>query len=218
MLKSKLLICLSVFFLFSCSSNSNRYLVDPVEHPELADQSWFSGNPCSAPCWHGLEIGQSTKQESIDIVKGLTFVDGKNYGTHRNSVNFPCKAYPEMTCVFMIFEEDILVHLSLFINYRVTIEEIVKKFGPPDPDIAFYNTRNPEGPGCDISLFWKKQQRRLDIYDQNHTCWSLFKQDGKFPNNLYAFVIRYTTLAEMKNDIENLQHNYQSIQWNGFSE
>lgn len=217
MLKSKLLICLSMFLILSCSSNSNMYIVDATKHPELVDQNWLSGNPCLAPCWHGLEVGRSTEQKSIDIVKQLTFVDGGNYIARENSVSFPCRAHPEMYCVSMEFKGNVLVLLSLYVNYRVTIEEIVKKLGPPD--VFFYYRRNPEGPGCDIYLFWEKQQRRLTIYDRDHVCESLFQKDGKFPRNLYALlIVHYMTSAEMKKGIENLQHDFQSIPWNGFSE
>ena len=80
MSKSKLSICLKLIFviaiastLFSCKSQGvNLETLDP----NLYDQSWLTGKPCSAPCWYGLEPGISSREDSISKVKQIPFVNG----------------------------------------------------------------------------------------------------------------------------------------------
>jgi hypothetical protein len=43
--------------------------------PELVDKSPFTGDPCAAPCWHGLEIAKSNESEVVSALKSLSFID-----------------------------------------------------------------------------------------------------------------------------------------------
>ncbi|MHA1938847.1 MAG: hypothetical protein ACW97O_11615, partial [Candidatus Thorarchaeota archaeon] len=42
---------------------------------EVLDQSVFTGDPCSAPCWHGLILDVSTDQDVYQVIRSLPFVD-----------------------------------------------------------------------------------------------------------------------------------------------
>ena len=40
------------------------------------DLSWKTGQPCPSPCWYGLEIGKSTKEDLLELVPILFFLGG----------------------------------------------------------------------------------------------------------------------------------------------
>ncbi len=43
--------------------------------PTLMDKSAFTGIPCAAPCWYGLEIAKSNESEVVSTLKSLGFID-----------------------------------------------------------------------------------------------------------------------------------------------
>lgn len=43
--------------------------------PPVQDESLVTTKPCLPPCWYGIYPGQTTLEEAIEIVKGLSFVD-----------------------------------------------------------------------------------------------------------------------------------------------
>ena len=54
-------------FLFTSESVSEG-------HPDkLADQTFLTDQPCAAPCWHGLELGSSTKGAALSLLPVLIF-------------------------------------------------------------------------------------------------------------------------------------------------
>jgi hypothetical protein len=61
-------------FLFECiGAPTPAAIFTPL--PEQMDQSPFTGTPCAAPCWHGLEVGKSSEDEVISVLSTLTFIN-----------------------------------------------------------------------------------------------------------------------------------------------
>jgi hypothetical protein len=211
-----------LFLLDSCSGN-DRELIDPARHPHLVDQSWLIGQPCSVPCWQGLELGSSSRQNSIEVVKDLSFIYPEGVETNSRWVNYSCKQPPESTCVSMEFDNDILNKIMLAINYRITIEQIADKLGSPD---GFYFTiTNPDDwTSCDIMILWIEKQIEITVMYRGHQplCETFFKTNGKIPKNLQANHITLMQPGEVEDTIESLKEpdvtGVVYMRWTGFSE
>lgn len=223
MLKNKFLIFTKLLIIaimlqvsVSCS-NGNKNHVDPVKHPDLVDQSWLSDQLCSAPCWRGLELEVTSREEAIETVQKLTFVQKDNYTINADWVNFFCKDPSNITCVSMAFKDDLLTNLGLYVNYRLTLEEIIEEIGNPDSFISNY--RNPESIDCDIKLFWISRQMTIDIYYTGHEyiCESLFAESPKFPHEMLVLSVEYMTpnaIGDLIVEFQEYDNCYRP--WNGF--
>ncbi|MGP8330093.1 MAG: hypothetical protein ACT6FF_07230 [Methanosarcinaceae archaeon] len=226
MLKNKFLIYGNLFFItimlqafVSCSRLDSNH-VDPVKHPDLVDQSWLSDQPCSVPCWQGLELETSSREEAIESVQNLSFIQKDNFTTYSNWVNFLCKEPSNITCVSMAFENETLTSLRLYVNYQLSLEQIVNEIGPPDS--FFFSRRNPEGFACDITLFWVDRQMSVDIrYDgRKDICESFFIENGKFPQEMSVSTANYMVSSEMERFMEAVKvgRGYNFMLWSGFVE
>jgi hypothetical protein len=76
-----LTICLSLIIVGCSTEKPNTNLVDPTAHPELVDQSWLTGKPCTLPCWQGLEPGKSSREDLLGTIPYLSFLMSEN-GIH----------------------------------------------------------------------------------------------------------------------------------------
>lgn len=118
----KTLIQISVcILLMSCSisnSRENKKFVNPVEYPNLVDQSWLTiDKSCSAPCWQGLELGKSSQTEALTLFQTFTFVGhGKELDNAPGNFIFPCIMPSEENCLSMRFENGVLSSLRLYLN------------------------------------------------------------------------------------------------------
>jgi len=75
----KLLFALAILLgLFACKGLGSAPETLETLDPNYYDQSWLMGKPCAAPCWYGLEPGVSTRQDSINRVEQLPFVDSSS--------------------------------------------------------------------------------------------------------------------------------------------
>ena len=227
MLKSNIQTFVKIFWVFivlqtsfSCSPFSENF-VDVEKHPDLANQSWLSGQSCLAPCWQGLELGVSPREEAIHAAQNLAFVQNEHITENLNWVNFACKEPSDRTCISLGFEEETLSKVSLYINYQLTLEQVVEDVGAPDSFVSSY--RNPEGPPCDIELFWINRQLNIDIsYDKQDyasICESLFVGNPKFPRELLVHTITYLPLAEINTLISDYKKTGNMYRlWNGFED
>lgn len=230
MSKNKLLICLKIFFILgfqiilsSCSNMESQY-VNPTEHPNLVDQSWTEAQSCVVPCWQGLEIGKSLQKDAVAVAKSLSFLGSERVEpTDATWTSFLCKVPPDRVCASMRFEHGILSNLSLYPNYRLTLDDAIEKLGSPDS--FYYSRREAEMKGCSISFLWKKRQMMLVYGDKpismgDDLCDLIYQNNGKIPKGLMVQQIDYLSLSQMLMIIKTVQEpgtgqNY--TLWNGFS-
>ena len=195
MSKKKLLIYLSclvtllgiiLFCLYFQSDNNDLKALNP----NIYDQSWLTGQPCSAPCWQGIEPGVTSRDDVITKVKDLPFIDKNNVNLSTTGASFLCK-YPRInsqSCVAISFNNNnILQILWLTPNYPITFEQVVDYLGPPD---GF--SLGPVDPGataCYLGLIWKERQLIIEHtapkpFLGDDLCIQIIHNDQKIPHNL----------------------------------
>ena len=168
-MKTKIrIIILSVYLLAGISLFGCGGDIASID-PELIDKSMFTGVPCAAPCWHGLEIGKSNKSEVLSVLKTLSFVDpetiriiptsmpgsdSENWiSGERMIVN--CKK-SGMPCLVLNVVEGRLRDIRSILNYKMTFAEVLEYLGSPDK--VGFTVCCPEAMECEIQLVWIEKQ------------------------------------------------------------
>ncbi len=112
-----LLICFAgAFVIGSCTSGKETSAIpSPTLAPEYMDLSWKTEQACPYPCWYGLEVGQSTNDDFLELVDTLSFLRGvdeisindysEHYsdGKHHEYIFVPCEVDPMKSCVIANF-------------------------------------------------------------------------------------------------------------------
>lgn len=196
MSKNKLQICLSVIFaLLAVISVCFRFLWMNNEvdikglSSELYDKSWITGNPCSSPCWQGIEPGITSRKDALAIVEGLSFIGNSKVILHSQGASFPCKETKNgnQYCVVMSFNNNILETLWLSPNYPITFEQAVENLGLPS-GFSVYPT-NPGSTDCYLGIAWKEKQLVLEHIAKrpfwgDDLCEEISHNGDKIPKNL----------------------------------
>jgi hypothetical protein len=131
----------------------------------LVDRSFLTDEPCKAPCWQGLELDKSPENEIIETLKELPFIDTSKIYTFSSSwlgddgaksIVYDC-LYPRLEhCGTLRVSGDMLKELSYKVGYKLTLETIVSKLGPPD--YIDYGPIHIDIGGCDLALYWPEQK------------------------------------------------------------
>jgi len=212
MFKSRSTISHSIL-VFLCMLVCGGCLITPKEPPTptivpgMIDESWLTGEPCSLPCWYGLQPGVSTKEDAIKIAKDIPLLssyppsesqleswDEKTMIYFMQDVqNYKCKKDPPGgICVVMYFRNNLLRTMHFYQTYRLTFEEVVDRLGDPDGYTTFKLT--PEAQGCDVSLYWKKQHLAITYTEawfnwysepfRSDMCEKVRNEGNKIPRDL----------------------------------
>ena len=219
----KLIFALAIVLgLSGCKGQGN--VLESLD-PNYYDQSWLTGKPCAAPCWYGLEPGVSTRQDSINRVEQLPFIDRSsiNITNHLDSgfviVGFSYKKSQGSGGVGMIFKPDILDSVGFSPNYRITFDQAVEKLGAPDG--YWLQPVTPETHGCSLIVIWKNQRIELSKEDGEMGWFSLLKdlctkigdRNGKLPENMVIEGVQIDSPDGVKSIMNSTAFN----PWEGFA-
>ena len=171
-----------------CNGTSTQ--VPTPEDPRLVDQSFVTGQPCQAPCWYGIEPGQSNQTEALNKLNTLSFVDNTKIRISKNvrffdyldvtEIDFNCVFPNGKMCGFILSVNDIVKSIYIYIQYPLPLKSAIDKLGAPD--YFLYNPYSPHGDGCMVSFHWPKKRITLinvDYYSQQ-ICQDI--EDGKVFN------------------------------------
>jgi hypothetical protein len=164
--KMLLIICglLSVVGMLGGCSGSKGTLA-----PDLMDKSPFTGDPCAAPCWYGLEIAKSNESEVVSTLKSLGFIDQETLKIKSTSgpsfdpkITVPGKSIaadclqPKTPCLVVYIADGSLRDIKSFLNYKITFDDVVKDIGNPDKVVR--TDYSAEVIACYIRLVWTQKQ------------------------------------------------------------
>lgn len=234
MLRNRLITCLSIggmFFSFLVVSCSLPGIDDKSIEAKsiLNDESWLTGIPCEAPCWHGLIPGITQREELGSIIKDSPYIllddaDEKenvfyDITTKENVSGYEiwlkCKKDPGYWCVFLQFRENILYEMIIPLESEVTMEKAIENLGMPDGFLS--NRINAETKGCDLALLWKDRQMFLRYYEETFVfgddlCDRIAEANYKVPPEL---VIQEVSIMQ-KDYVIELMKSGTYLPWSGF--
>jgi hypothetical protein len=188
------------------------------------DRSLLTDEPCRAPCWYGLVIGQSTKEEVIETINNLSFInhssivfDNKSSYmdpiTHKQLPTLRIYAnYYHLGNDVAYFEilDNILVKISISPTYSISFLEVVKHLGSPDYIVAIPDTRSKV---CKVNLIWAIKNINIWRYLENgiSICDSINQGDKINPHNIIDYINYEVTDSRIPREGSDLP-------WPGFFE
>jgi hypothetical protein len=142
-----------------------------TDEAALIDRSFLTGEPCEAPCWYGLEIDKSSKEDVIAKLDQLPFIDHSTYheaGTvwmkdeGAREIQFKCIA-SKTICGGALTSDDVLKQMWFHVGFDLSFKAVADKIG--SPDFLDYGPFNLEG-GCRIILWWEQEGIAVDSVDE----------------------------------------------------
>jgi hypothetical protein len=224
----KIITVLLIILTASCGQNNqSEVLLDPSE----MDKSWETGQPCVAPCWHGLIPGLSPANIVLEKTQNLTFIDAQRISENQyerwngktmeliTTLDLPCKNPPNLSCAYIQIKKNIVSEIIIWPNYSVTFQEFVKNYGNPD---AFSLSRmDVEAKGCTVSLFWESRMTGISYKEERYPllfgediCDKIKKTGNKIPPELPIQWIIYRQDSVM----DELMRDPGLINWVGFDD
>lgn len=205
--------------LFGCMNSPPTTTSTPIfsPSPEQIDKSPFTGIPCAAPCWHGLEVGKSTESEVISVLSTLTFISqdsiqifrrpsmpdyyGEDFGPgieiNANCIN------PRTECLVLTTSNDVLQKIIVMLNYEIKPDQVIEYLG--NPTIIGVAPVGGETFVCEVYLIWKNSRLVLastfradkDLEGVEKYC-NIVRETTKVPSSLLITEVRYLSDAELK--------------------
>src|SRR5947207_7639708 len=78
-IRQLLIMSIVGLFVFGCSHSTPISAFPSTPSAEQVDKNPFPGIPCAAPCWHGLQINKSSKEDVLSTLDRLPFIDHNSY-------------------------------------------------------------------------------------------------------------------------------------------
>jgi hypothetical protein len=139
--------------------------------PPQVDTCLFTYNPCVAPCWFGLELGKSNKDEVLTVLQDISFIDPKTIdeilvgywdpiqeeNIQAKLITADCVQPKNRQCIAITVAKDNLKIIGLIPHYGITLDDLVDHLGGPDyaQNVLAYPINEYE---CSIRFIWKEKQ------------------------------------------------------------
>jgi len=192
---------------------------------DLRNDCWYSGEPCFPPCWNGLIIGVSTEEDVISTISNLPFVitsemdkEISGYsdaltGEYYDATTIWAPIIGDAGIRFRIVN-DVLNHITIWLNFEISIDEIVTSRGIPD-----YVTMRPDFNNnyCDVGIYWLEDQfitiSRVEGDGWKDKCMSILG-GGRIDRNMRVTGVAFTN----ENSLIAIIDRGDGSNWPGFIE
>lgn len=182
--------------------------------PEQMDKSLFTGAPCAAPCWHGLEVGKSNENDVIATLPSLSFIKQDSIQMHRTSmpglngtygpgVNVVAECINSTnTCLDVEIVNDVLTRIVVGLNYEIAVDKVIEYLG--NPDSIGVAPIGGEYFVCEVHIVWIKNGLDLvSTFEAQESVEAVEKycdvvyETGKVPSSMMILEARYLSDAEL---------------------
>ncbi len=210
---------LLVFTLFAYSCSLLPQQSASTVLPNFNELVLLTDSPCSAPCWQGLEIGVSTREEILATISALQFIDQKTIRVIPQSVpdlnpdNWVQGENIVATCINrwepclrLTIAGDRLRDINVTLDPGTTIDDVIHYFG--NPDYVGSHSRGGDVIDCRVELIWLKQQLILysifltEPEDVQNRCY-VVEENGTPSANLEIAEARYLPSEDINRRIGN---------------
>ena len=202
-------VVLFAWLLFGCRFFSRKELASatptlssPTLEAFLMDRSILTDDPCQAPCWYGLELGKSGRDEIINALETLSFInpntieEGPYYSYWDPSIgqnltaeyiSADCRS-PQQRCVVLVMVNHLLASVQLTPNYNLSLDEVVNHLGPPD---YFRVVLLQDRSTCLLVFSWEQKQIMMQRDEKNgkRLCSSIDKGGGIPPDLTIDWIV-----------------------------
>jgi len=161
----------------------------PPPSLEQMDKSPFTGIPCAAPFWHGLEVGKSTESDVMSVLPTLTFIDHSSLFFHKMSlptldesryapgveITANC-INSEKPCLTIWLVEDVLSEITISLNYEISADKAIEYLGNPTY-VGTQEIGTPTGRSCGVYIIWANSKLVLASILHNKSGVDIFDCD-----------------------------------------
>jgi hypothetical protein len=168
--KCRTLLWISIVFLCliitGCDVNPPMYVSSHAFTPEEISTYLISGPDCTPPCWHGLYAGETSMDQTIEIINGLSFIDQdslivtpmQNTGTTNEIYAYGFSEPYNSSGVSLEFLGRVLDDILIYPSIPPSIESVIEVLGYPD----FVEPLPCRG-SCTYFLIWKEERIAIEI-------------------------------------------------------
>lgn len=222
MIKKNILIISIIIFsllLVGCSQSATATIsTEPTPTPPITydlkeiaegfelgepDKTFITGEPCEAPCYHGIELLITTGEETASILETLDFVDKESIYTIDNIykegsffIYYHCGDENAENCGYVgVSSYDLVTSIGSKIFYRLSLGEVVEKFGKPSFSYknAMYRGENV----CQIVVYYVDNNFAIEIIeDGDKGVCEDFSTTGKLAPELQIDWVYYNFIDE----------------------
>ena len=169
----------TLLFLWACTSAPTPELLD------IADGGVLSGEPCGPPCFWNITPGVTTKEQTMNILQDMGLLQRCEYfDTTAESGDRGIICSP--IAVFILKEDvDIVAGLGFRPTQRITVEDIIEKYGEPNA-VQVVGLGLPESnPQTTMTLYYDSWNMSLRLSDQASITYEL-EPDVQVENIAYS--------------------------------
>jgi len=107
-----------------------------------SDMSFINADPCKAPCWHNINLQESSSSDVYSTLENLPFVIqetvkewNSNYAwlddANTTEIHYCCSYSADGVCGLIVLASDQVVVMTHWIAYKLTFIDVVTKLGEP---------------------------------------------------------------------------------------
>ena len=161
-----LIFMLLGFSMISCAISEYSFKSDSSKFPEdsRVDRSFVTGQPCEAPCWYGLRLGESTLDDIRMTLLELPFVDASqiheqptgDFGPNEKLLVVRCVYSKELeSCADLETSADgKLRRIILGVYYDLPLQSVIDQLGTPKYYLAY---PSPNKDICILEIYWPEK-------------------------------------------------------------
>lgn len=210
-----------IIVLLMLSGCSGRFITSNQE--EVIDRGLMIDDICAPPCWHGMEINKSAKEEVIFLLSKQSFIKPQSLKEHETywtdsttatTIQYECITSRSSPCGILTFHNGLLVKNWAAVNYDLTLDSVIQHLG--EPDYLMYFWPNPSGI-CEISVIWIEKGISVSFNDRgkHNECKKTIDGNKLSPDILIESVL-YISQGELEDSINTLDGCCAIIKWAGF--
>jgi hypothetical protein len=214
-----LVLFMIVVFISSCKAFAPASNHKSSEFPaeSLVDRSFVTGQPCQAPCWYGLELGESTVDDIRKTLPELPFVDSSKiyeqstgeFGSNEKLFVVYCTYATDTDfCSELTTSKDgKLSKIVVIVAYELTLQTVIESLGIPE----FYNVSpSPNKDECHVEVFWPEEDMVVTFSDspRDRLCTRTDKEKIDLKSQMLGLI--YTDIS-----LED-QEKYEGLSWPDF--
>lgn len=217
--KWKMVFFLSGVFTVGCILLSFFFNEEKPQFPDdpRVDRSFITGNPCEAPCWYGLSVGESTLDDIYKTLPNLPFADTTRIyegptGEFRpleKRIDIPCIYSKELDACASLETtgEGILRSIFVNIDYELTLRMAIQRLGNP----AYLTVApSPNIDICTLEIYWPEDDIVAFIDENDWHKYCSREMDTTIDLDLQIVSLVYIDIGPQD------QQNLESIPWSRF--
>ena len=191
--------------------------VEVVENPDAIDESFLTGEPCEAPCWYNIEIGETLASEATFTLNYLPFVERSSvqiipdlYDPQAQTITYDCHYETIENCgIIGVSALGVVTGIAHQVAYSLSVADVVEKYA--EPAYMYTNAYYGENDDCQLALYWPADSLAVEVVEENASglCQDL-EDGGAVPPDLQVLWIYYTPLSESAAE--------GTLVWPGFAE